>query len=83
MERLVIIDHVNHNVFIEDVTDEMLKPYNGEEEDYIKDNYDLESFSWDYVVSMQYVASTGDVFDADEAIDALAEEIEEDMEDDY
>lgn len=57
MERLAIIDHNNHNLYIEDVSDEMLKKYNGSEEDYIKDNYNIEGnfFSWDYIVSAQYL----------------------------
>ena len=57
MERLAIIDHNNHNLYIEDVSDEMLKKYNGSEEEYIKDNYNIEGnfFSWDYIVSTQFL----------------------------
>ena len=56
MERLAIIDHNNHNLYIEDVSDEALAKYNGSEEDYIKDNYSIEGnfFSWDYITSAQY-----------------------------
>ena len=41
MERLAIIDHDRHRLFIEDVNDEMLAKYNGEEQAYIDDNYNL------------------------------------------
>lgn len=54
MERLVIIDHDNHRVFIDDVTDEELASYGGEEEKFIKDNYYLKNYSWDWVTEIQY-----------------------------
>ena len=57
MERLVIIDHNEHRLFIEDVTDEMLAKYNGEEQAYIEDNYDLENYSWDWIVEADYIPS--------------------------
>ena len=56
MERIVIIDHNEHRLFIEDVDEEMLeRDYNGQEEYYIKDNYDVENFSWDYIVEAIYL----------------------------
>ena len=55
MERIAIIDHALHRLFIEDVSDEDLEKYNGSEEDYIKDNYTFDGdWSWDYVTSILY-----------------------------
>lgn len=56
MERLVIIDHGTHTLFVEDVSNEDLAKYNGSEEDYIRDNYTLENFSWDYITSAEYLS---------------------------
>ena len=55
MERIVIIDHNEHELYIEDISDEILDApdWNGEEE-YIKENYDVENFSWDFVVGSYY-----------------------------
>lgn len=39
MERIAIIDHDTHHLWIEDISDEDLKKVNGEEEAYIKENY--------------------------------------------
>ena len=51
IERIVIIDHDNHAVIFEDIdVDELQKKYDGEEEDYINSKYDLENYSWDYIV---------------------------------
>lgn len=56
MTRLAIIDHESHNLFIEDVSDEALAKYNGEEEAYIEDTYELgKHWSWDYITSAQYI----------------------------
>lgn len=57
MERLAIIDHDCHTLFVEDVDEELLaEKYNGEEEAYIKDNYCIsDNFSWDYITSAQYI----------------------------
>ena len=61
MARLVIIDHAEHTLFIEDVTDEQLAKYNGEEEAYIKDNYTFEGdWSWEYVTDIEYIPSDDD-----------------------
>lgn len=54
MTRLAIIDNESHHLFIEDVSDEALAKYNGEEEAYIKDNYCIhDNFSWDYITQAQ------------------------------
>ena len=61
MKRLVIIDHAAHTLFIEDVTDEQLAKYNGEEEAYIKDNYTFEGdWSWEYVTDIEYIPADDD-----------------------
>lgn len=50
---LAIIDHMNHQLFIESVDEQVIEEkYNGEEEDYIRDKYEFgedELFSWDYI----------------------------------
>lgn len=69
MTRLAIIDHASHTLFVEDVNETLLEQkYNGEEEAYIKDNYNIgDSFSWEYIVSTQYIpdATDGAVYDVD------------------
>ena len=68
MERLAIIDHEKHYLFIEDVSDEALAKYNGEEEAYIKDNYCIsDNFSWAYINSAQYIpdCEETEVYDID------------------
>lgn len=66
MERLAIIDHDNHELFIDDVADETLAKYNGEEEAYIKDTYPvLVNYSWDYVTDATYYVSDDDPIDID------------------
>lgn len=51
---LAIIDHNEHQLFIENADDnEIETKYKGEEEDYIRDKYgftDDDFFSWDYVI---------------------------------
>ena len=56
MERIVIIDHAEHKLYIEDIDEEVIeKEYGGNEEDYIVDNYNLsDHWSWDYIISTQY-----------------------------
>ena len=55
MERLAIIDHEAHKLFVEDVSEEDLAKYNGEEEAYIKDNYTFKgNWSWDYITDASY-----------------------------
>ena len=56
MERLAIIDHAAHRLYVEDVSDEQLERYGGEEEKYIEDNYTFEAgYSWDYIVDAEYI----------------------------
>lgn len=55
MERIAIIDHDSHCLYVEDIDEEVLyEKYNGEEEDYIKDNYNLKNFSWDFITETEY-----------------------------
>ena len=55
MERIAIIDHDSHRLYVEDIDEEVLnEKYNGEEEAYIKDNYNLENFSWDFITETEY-----------------------------
>lgn len=75
MPRICIIDHSSHTLFVEDVTDEMLAPYNGSEQSYIDDNYAFEGdYSWDYIVDAQFVGEQGDAYDLNEKIEELADE---------
>ena len=62
MERIAIIDHVTHNLFIEDIDVDVLnEKYGGEEEAYKKDNYTLyEPWSWEYIISMTYIPKGDD-----------------------
>ena len=50
---LAIIDHLEHQLFIENADDnEIETKYKGEEEDYIRDKYgfkDEDLFSWEYL----------------------------------
>ena len=53
MEQLAILDHYNHVLIIDEVSDETLEKYNGEEEDYIKDNYEFEGdWSWEWITDV-------------------------------
>ena len=56
MERIAILDHDNHTLFIEDIDeDELYEKYGGEEEKYIKDCYTLgENWSWEYITRIEY-----------------------------
>ena len=55
MERLVIIDHANHTLFVDDVSEETLQQYGGEEEKYIEDNYTFDGdYSWDFITDAEY-----------------------------
>jgi len=62
MERIIIIDHNEHRFYIEDVSDEVLAKYNGEEEEFIKNNYDFENYSWDYVTGGAYMRENDEEF---------------------
>lgn len=55
MIRIAIIEHNSHNLFIIDINEDLLnEKYNGNEEDYINDNFDVENYSWDYIVNSMY-----------------------------
>lgn len=57
MERIAIIDHAHHRLFIEDIDEKLLEEkYNCEEEAYIKDMYgDFDGeWSWDYITHTEY-----------------------------
>lgn len=56
MERLAILDFSTHILYIDDVSEEELEKYNGEEQDYIRDNYGfvLGSFEWNWITEIQY-----------------------------
>ena len=63
MERIAIIDHDEHRLYIEDIPESVLnEQYDGEEEKYIEDMYDLEHYAWDYITDALYipVSSSGD-----------------------
>lgn len=56
MERIAIIDHANHRLFVETISDEDLEKYDGEEEKYIEDNYTFDGeWSWDYIMDAEYI----------------------------
>lgn len=61
-ERLAIIDHAAHTLFIEDVDVDVLQSkYGGEEEKYIDDNYNFEGgYSWDWITYIEYIPSDYD-----------------------
>ena len=65
MERIVIIDHETHRAYIEDIDEEMLqREYDGNEEDYIVDTYNLgKHWSWEYVTGIEYIPADGDPID--------------------
>ena len=52
-ETIAILDHDNHILYLEEIDMDVVdEKYNGEEEEYIKANYDLdENWTWDYIVS--------------------------------
>lgn len=62
---LAIIDHLEHQLFIENADENEIKEkYNGEEEDYIRDKYgftDDDLFSWEYLT--QRIEIIGDIKD--------------------
>ena len=61
MERIAILDHANHHLYVEDISDADLEAYNGSEEDYIKDNYTFDGgWSWDYIVQTEYFPDSED-----------------------
>lgn len=72
-ERIVILDHESHSVFIEDIDMDMIDSlYDGEEERYILSKYKLgEYWTWDYITSIQYIDDKNQPheIDIDEIID--------------
>lgn len=60
MTKIAIIDHDTHSLYIEDIPDDILEKYNGSEQAYIDDNYDVENYSWDYIVDALYYNNEGD-----------------------
>lgn len=61
METLAILDHYHHILIIDEVSDETLEKYNGEEEDYINDNYEFEGdWSWDWIVGISNYSEDGE-----------------------
>lgn len=61
-ERIAIIDHYHHRLFIEDIDmDTVNELYNGNEEDYIADTYTLsDKWSWDYITVAEYIPIDAD-----------------------
>ena len=77
MARIAIIDHSAHELYVEDINDEVLnaEPYNGDEQAYIDDNYTFEGdYSWDYIVDSSYEGENDGPYDLSEKIDELREE---------
>lgn len=64
IERIAIIDHAVHTLYIEDIPLKILnEEYNGEEEDYIKANYGfIGDWSWDYVTDVEYTPNGGETY---------------------
>lgn len=73
IEKIAIIDHYFHNLFIEDIdTDLLEEKYHGEEEEYIKDNYTFYGeWSWDYVNSISYYPLDDDPRDVTDLRDLI------------
>ena len=57
MRRIVIIDHTNHTLFVEDINEEILEgQYNNDIEMYVHDNYyPSDDLSWGYISDAQYI----------------------------
>ena len=56
MRRIAIIDHWDHELFIEDINEQGLEEkYGGDEQKYIDDNYTFEGdYSWDWITDTAY-----------------------------
>ena len=64
MIRIAIIDHEYHSLYVEDIDEEILNDkYEGSEQKYIEDNYDLGEYSWDYIVDSTYFPKQSDPID--------------------
>lgn len=57
MRRLAIINHDDHTLFVESVSeDELDGKYGGDEQEYINANYPLlENYSWDWITDAEYI----------------------------
>jgi hypothetical protein len=56
--RIAIIDHNEHELLIEDINEQELEEkYGGDEQKYIDNNYDLENYSWEWIVETDYIPS--------------------------
>lgn len=61
MRRIAIIDHNEHDLIIEDINEEVLeKEYGGDEQKYIDDNYDIENYSWDWIIDSYHLYDNND-----------------------
>ena len=53
--KIAVIDHDSHTLYVEDINDDILQgQYGGDEQLYIDDTYNIENYSWDYIVDTQY-----------------------------
>lgn len=61
MRRIVIIDHDNHSLVIEDINEEVLEnEYDGDEQRYIDENYWVsDNYTWDWIVDAEYYPESG------------------------
>ena len=56
MTRIAIIEHDEHWLYVEDISDDILeKKYGGDKQKYIDDNYDIENYSWDYITDSLFL----------------------------
>lgn len=67
MRRIAIIDHFTHELMVEDINEQELETkYDGDEQAYIHDNYELEGdYSWDWITDAQYFSKDGDTIEID------------------
>ena len=55
-----MFDHDEHVLFVEDIPDEVINsPEWDGEESYILNNYDIDNFSWEYIVETHYFPEDG------------------------
>lgn len=77
MTRIAIIDHIGHDLWVEDIKDDVLnaEPYKGDVKAYIDDNYTFEGeYSWDYIVCALYEGENDGPYDLSEKINELRDE---------
>lgn len=61
MKRIAIIDHNEHDLIIEDINEEVLeKQYGGDGQKYIEDHYDIENYSWNWIIDSYYLPNDDD-----------------------